>query len=1119
MNQSSDLNTKINAENKTRDKLTQTYTSLATTLIGDIHNTGISTKILQFMQKVRNNSDERYALRWVSELLQNTRDCAYKDQGVKILIELQDDKLIYKHNSKPFRVKDILSLINQVTSKVDDSETTGKFGTGFMTTMLLSDVVNIKSILQDEDLPYKPFEIDINRSPETSKEIVDEINKSISQLYKADENNPIENFNQDDYNTTFTYELKSDKNRKAAITGIQNINETIYYIFAFSNKYRSIKLSINTKNKNVQKIFIKEKETKIEDNTYEIKIKEDNDKIKTVITYKKQKENISLAMMVDENKNILPIGDKMPKLFISFPLIGSENFPFPIVINSQDLQPNETRSNIALVENEDSTDSKINKEIINKSVGFYEEFLQKLIDLKYQNFENFIKIAKYKEDSERSEGFVKRNIYQNLYSIIKNKKIILCNDHQIRSLDDKELYLIYDEDNKIRNDMKQIISRCKNIFYPIEPDNWKNNLEGYEVKINNLKTLEDIVIDVHNQNKEFVNIEETELIDWLNELFKIIRKKPELYDKIVYDKYKFFPCQEKDIFSNLKYCKQIFIDPGISEYIKNITIESDSILSYRQSINLKEKLLSKIFELDENDKNYIYDYDVKNIDIYIKNFLKNKKYSYQETVDKISKAILCVKKESQEMLDLMNSIEGNNLEIVEDSDRETEIEIFSEDTLNVAIENCLDVILSLVEKYSELEKFTSFLKEKEKCYDFLNKFYEKLKKYNYSKFNSSLIIPNCRGQFKNIKDLYGNKIEEDELYSIYKKLGKTFDDSIIHKEIYLDDLSNNRTDKDVAKGIEDYYIKLFVFDKIDINRVDENIKAISIGLFDWMEKNEIKVQNLMEYFKDKINRARLLDLTVVNTLHEKSKFYDEFKKLFKDEKEFEKFIKNGISIDTLLNLYIKLTNGTPTFSKAFSENINFLESFDVISGENKKFIRNNDVFINKDDLPKIFKSYTNEELFQRIADAGEKYAYEYLIEEFKKKGFIQEDRENNLNCVKLMKKNSNDFVKIKLCNSINFKQPGYDIEIQINENEEITTKYFEIKTHTTNSIQKGTIKLSYQQYCMSRINKNYCVIVMEAIFFGDEIKCKVNKIFDPFYSYEGKEVRPADRDYNYEFDE
>ena len=312
MSQSSDVKAKINADNQRKDRLNQTYSSLATSLIGDIHNTGILTKILQFMQRVRNNSDERYALRWVSELLQNTRDCAYKDQGIKILIELLDDKLIYKHNSKPFRVKDILSLINQVTSKVDDNEITGKFGMGFMTTMLLSDIVNIKSILQDQDLPYKNFEVDINRSPEISQEIVKEINKSILQLYKADENDPIENFNQDDYNTTFTFELKNDKNWKAAMTGLQSLNETIYYIFAFSDKYRSIKVSMNTKNKKEQKEFIKEKKTKIADNTYEIKIKEDNNKKKTVITYIKQKENVCLAMMADENKNILPVGDKMP---------------------------------------------------------------------------------------------------------------------------------------------------------------------------------------------------------------------------------------------------------------------------------------------------------------------------------------------------------------------------------------------------------------------------------------------------------------------------------------------------------------------------------------------------------------------------------------------------------------------------------------------------------------------------------------------------------------------------------------------------------------------------------------------------------------------------------------
>ena len=131
-----------------------------------------------------------------------------------------------------------------------------------------------------------------------------------------------------------------------------------------------------------------------------------------------------------------------------------------------------------------------------------------------------------------------------------------------------------------------------------------------------------------------------------------------------------------------------------------------------------------------------------------------------------------------------------------------------------------------------------------------------------------------------------------------------------------------------------------------------------------------------------------------------------------------------------------------------------------------------------------------------------------MIEEYKKKGFIQDGQKNNLNSVKLTKKNGDDFVEIKLCNF-----SGYDIEIIINENGGTITKYVEVKTHTNNSILSGKIKLTYQQYYMSRQYKDYyAVIVMKALFFGNEIKCYLNKNFDPFYSYECKGVRPEYRE-------
>ena len=105
-----------------------------------------------------------------------------------------------------------------------------------------------------------------------------------------------------------------------------------------------------------------------------------------------------------------------------------------------------------------------------------------------------------------------------------------------------------------------------------------------------------------------------------------------------------------------------------------------------------------------------------------------------------------------------------------------------------------------------------------------------------------------------------------------------------------------------------------------------------------------------------------------------------------------------------------------------------------------------------------------------------------------------------------------------MCNTTISKNPGYDIEIIINENGGTITKYVEVKTHTINSIESGKIKLSYQQYSMFRKYKDYySVIVMKAFFLGDEIKCELNKNFDPFYAYEFNEVIPESRDYCFEF--
>lgn len=93
------------------------YTELIDQMIGQVYQKGVASKILQSMDRIRNEFDPVQARRWPTELLQNARDLAYPDRPVRVQIELADDAVYFRHSGKPFSVKDILSIVDQVSSK------------------------------------------------------------------------------------------------------------------------------------------------------------------------------------------------------------------------------------------------------------------------------------------------------------------------------------------------------------------------------------------------------------------------------------------------------------------------------------------------------------------------------------------------------------------------------------------------------------------------------------------------------------------------------------------------------------------------------------------------------------------------------------------------------------------------------------------------------------------------------------------------------------------------------------------------------------------------------------------------------------------------------------------
>jgi len=97
--------------------------------------------------------------RWILELLQNAKDAARSMEQVNIEIEYSDEYVEFRHSGAPFTLSDLQSLTfsNSLKNMGDEEkeegedvkmeevkeEVTGKFDTGFITTLLLSRVCQL----------------------------------------------------------------------------------------------------------------------------------------------------------------------------------------------------------------------------------------------------------------------------------------------------------------------------------------------------------------------------------------------------------------------------------------------------------------------------------------------------------------------------------------------------------------------------------------------------------------------------------------------------------------------------------------------------------------------------------------------------------------------------------------------------------------------------------------------------------------------------------------------------------------------------------------------------------------------------------------------------------------
>lgn len=328
--------------------------------------------IYDHIKSLENEPEHRK--RWIWELLQNAQDTS---RGTRVNVEICFDgkHVSFSHDGPAFTLDDITHLIFHGSSKPEKEGKTGKFGTGFMTTHLLSKEVRIQGSIQDG----RAFDFLLDRRGQDAAEMNVSLDSSWND-FKASLNSD-KSFSQ----TTFTYlNLSIPDGVEIVKNVLSNIHLLIPAVLAFSDGIGRVQIE--------------------QSGATEIYERDPNsDGHKVIITRHKEGEDEKpfhfLLRSFRDGKSkiglpITPAGaiemleERIPRLFIVFPLIGTEEaFRTPFLIHSPEFEPSKEREKLWLAKDSKTTETLSNKTILEESFQAYiiwaKELLEQQIDQTY----------------------------------------------------------------------------------------------------------------------------------------------------------------------------------------------------------------------------------------------------------------------------------------------------------------------------------------------------------------------------------------------------------------------------------------------------------------------------------------------------------------------------------------------------------------------------------------------------------------------------------------------------------------------------------------------------------------------------------------------------------------
>jgi hypothetical protein len=503
--------------------------------------------------------------RWLWELLQNAKDSVEDGKTVAIEVELSDNELIFRHNGNSFTEDEVIHLIYHGSTKKGTIDKTGKFGTGFLTTHLLSRKVAVSGTLD----AGRGFKFLLDRSGKNPKEVETAMESSWEQFKES-----ASAFAQDHFTTIYTYSL-DDQTKSIAQKGIQDLPKLLPFVLAFNPKFDFFTL----KTGETHRTFRRAKSESLNHTNITVIIIEVSEEGRLLSTHTlalAAENKTAVAVPLNPSKELFsvrPIEPDVPRLFFDFPLFGTEDFSFPAIINSSDFIPKSERDGVYLGDktNEDIT---ANKQIVENACRLYSDLVDYACTTRWGDLHLFAFINVPPKKDWLDFSWFKQTL-QTLQRTIAQKAIVRTDQEEyvspINALIpiDSPLPELWDFAVPLFADKLPAKTHLDSWFEVLK--SWASlfgkAIEDFESALTlsklckaiaELQTLEALTSALQSQNPG-------DTIIWLNKLYDLIIRQSK---KHLLEAFALIPNQN-GILSKKTPC--LFLDDGIDDTIKNIS--------------------------------------------------------------------------------------------------------------------------------------------------------------------------------------------------------------------------------------------------------------------------------------------------------------------------------------------------------------------------------------------------------------------------------------------------------------------------------------------------------------------------------------------------------------------